>query len=149
MYSGQSGTETYLAKSTDLVHWTTAGPVNTGFPASYDPYEFRVAVTDYKTTAKGPVQHGIDLFVAGELMGQGRWYYAISELDFARDHLLTPAAQLKTPVLYSQAPYEIYGFTPHTVFMSDIIFYRNKWWMYYDAGDSVVALANAPLRPGN
>jgi predicted GH43/DUF377 family glycosyl hydrolase len=149
MYYGQSGTGTYLAESTDLVHWTTAGPVNTGFPASYEPYEFCVAVTNYKTTAKGPVQDGIDLFVAGELMGQGRWYYAISEIDFARDNLLTPAAQLKTPVLYPQAPYEIYGFTPHTVFMNDIIFYQNKWWMYYGAGDSVVALANAPLRPGN
>lgn len=148
MYYGQTG-GTYLAQSTDLVHWTTVGPVNPGFPASYEPYEFCVAVADYRTTTDGPVQDGIDLFVAGELMGQGRWYYAISEIDFARGNLLTDAAQLNTPVLYPQAPYELYGFTPHTVFTNDIIFYGNKWWMYYGAGDSVVALANAALRSGS
>ena len=27
--------------------------------------------------------------------------------------------------------------------MNNIIFYRGRWWMYYGAGDSVVALANA------
>ncbi len=147
MYYGQTG-GTYLAQSTDLVHWTTVGAVNPGFPASYSPYEFCVAVTNYRATAHGPVQHGIDLFVAGELMGRGRWYYAISEIRFTRDNLLNVAAQLKVPVLYPQAPYEIYGFTPHTVFMNDIVFYRNQWWMYYGAGDSVVALATARPRPG-
>lgn len=48
-----------------------------------------------------------------------------------------------------QAPYEIYGFTPHTVFMNGIFFYQNQWWMYYGAGDSVISLANAPLRAGS
>ena len=34
------------------------------FPASYNPYEVCVAVTDHQTTARGLVQHNIDLFVA-------------------------------------------------------------------------------------
>jgi predicted GH43/DUF377 family glycosyl hydrolase len=148
MYYGETG-GTYLAQSTDLLHWQTAGTVNPHFPASYNPYEFCVAVTNYRATAQGPVQDGIDLFVAGELMGGGRWFYAISEIQIARHNLFTDAAQLTTPVLYPQAPYEIYGFTPHTVFMNDIVFYQNQWWMYYGAGDSVIALANAPLRPGS
>jgi predicted GH43/DUF377 family glycosyl hydrolase len=145
MYYGQTGA-TYLAKSPDLQHWTTVGAVDVNFPASYDPYEFCVAVTGYRTAADGPVNNDIDLFVAGELMGQGRWYYAISEIEFSRADLLSDVAQLHIPILFPQTPYEIYGFTPHTVFMNDIVFYRNRWWMYYGAGDSVIALANAPLR---
>jgi predicted GH43/DUF377 family glycosyl hydrolase len=147
MYYGQTG-GTYLAQSDDLIHWTKVGAVNPGFPASYNPYEFCVAVTNYRTSESGPFNHAIVLFVAGTLMARGRWYYAISEIAFARDKPLTYAAQLKIPVLYPQEPYEKYGFTPNTVFMNNIFFYQNKWWMYYGAGDSVVALANAPLRPG-
>jgi predicted GH43/DUF377 family glycosyl hydrolase len=145
MYYGQMGAA-YLAESSDFVHWTTVGSVNMGLPASYEPWELCVAVTDYRTTANGSLNTGIDLFVAGGLMGHGRWYYAISEAQVARANLLSVAAHLTSPVLYPQAAYEIYGHTPRTVFMNNIIFHDNEWWMYYGGGDSVVALANAPLR---
>jgi predicted GH43/DUF377 family glycosyl hydrolase len=145
MYYGQMG-YTYLAESTDFVHWTKVGVVNAGLPASYGGYEFCVAVTSYRTTANGGVHSAINLFVAGPLMGHGRWYYAISEVEFGRGHPLSAIAHLTVPVLYPQAPYEIYGHTPHTVFTNNIIFYRNQWWMYYGGGDSVVALAKASLR---
>jgi len=145
MYYGQTG-GTYLAESTDLAHWQTLGPVNTRLPANYGPDELCVAVTDYRTTANGGTQTGIDLFVAGNLMGHGRWYYAISEIDFNRDHPQIASALLGTPVLFPQAPYEIFGNTPNTVFMNNIIFYRGQWWMYYGGGDSVVGLAQAKLR---
>jgi predicted GH43/DUF377 family glycosyl hydrolase len=145
MYYGQMG-KTYLAHSADFVHWTTVRAVNVHFPASYGAYEFCVAVTNYRTTVRGGVHADIDLFVAGQLMGHGRWYYAISEVEFDRARPLNAAAQLKIPVLYPQPPYELYGHTPHTVFMNDIIFYQGQWWMYYGAADSVVALAKASLR---
>ena len=145
MYYGQFG-QTFLAESTDFVHWTTIGSVNAGLPASDGGYEFCVAVTNYRTTAKGGTHSDIDLFVAGELMGHGRWYYAIGQVEFERGRLRTAAASASTPTLYPQAPYEIYGHTPNTVFMNDIIFYRGEWRMYYGAGDSVVALATAKLR---
>jgi predicted GH43/DUF377 family glycosyl hydrolase len=148
MYYGQSG-HTYLAESADFTHWTTAGTVSVRFPASYGAYEFCVAVTDYRTTARGASLKDIDLFVAGELMGHGRWYYAITEVEFNRSSLLAAAAHLDSPVLYPQAPYEIYGHTPHTVFMNDLIFYRGQWRMYYGAADSVIALATAPRRAGS
>jgi predicted GH43/DUF377 family glycosyl hydrolase len=143
MYYGQSGSGTHIARSTDLTHWTTAGTVKTGFPASYDPFEFCVAVTDYRTATSGPVRRGIVLFVAGELMGRGRWFYAISEIHFARSNLLAPDHQLHRPVLAPHAPYETYGYTPHTVFMNNIIFHGGKWLMYYGAGDSDIALATS------
>jgi len=145
MYYGQFG-QTFLAESTDFVHWTTVGPVSAGLPTSDGGYEFCVAVTNYRTTSKGGVHKDIDLFIAGGLMGHGRWYYAISEVEFNRSSLRVAAARLGSPVLYPEAPYEIFGHTPHTVFMNDLIFYRDRWWMYYGAADSVIGLATAPLR---
>lgn len=145
MYYGETG-NVHLAESSDMVHWSTVGPIDLQLPQSYNPYEVCVAVTDYQTTAHGPVQHNIDLFVAGQLMGQGRWFYAISEVEMSRANPSQELAQLSDAVLAPQAPYEIYGYTPHTVFMNTILFYAGKWWMYYGAGDSVIALANAPLR---
>lgn len=145
MYYGQQG-GTYLARSADLIHWTTVGQISVPFPAAYSPWEFCVALTNYRTTAKGSAHADIDLFVAGHLMGRGRWYYAISEIEFDRARPLTVEATLKAPVLYPEAPYEIYGHTPNTVFMNDLIYYRGQWWMYYGAGDSVVGLAQAKLR---
>lgn len=146
MYYGQTGS-TYVAESTNMVRWTTVGAINLHFPQSYAPYEICVGVTDYQTRADRPAQHNIDLFVAGELMGHGAWYYAISEVEFSAKQLRHEMAQLSYPVLAPRAPYEIYGYTPHTVFMNTIMFYGGKWWMYYGAGDSVVALANSRLRP--
>jgi predicted GH43/DUF377 family glycosyl hydrolase len=145
MYYGETG-NVHLAASSDMVHWSTISTVNLNFPASYDPYEVCVAVTGYQTTAGGRPQHNIDLFVAGQLMGQGRWFYAISEVEMSRANPARELAQLPDAVLAPQAPYEIYGYTPHTVFMNTILFSANQWWMYYGAGDSVVALAKAPLR---
>jgi len=145
MYYGQFG-QTFLAESTNFMRWTTVGPVNAGLPASDGGYEFCVAVTDYRTTASGSTHSDIDLFVAGQLAGHGRWYYAIGQVEFERGRLTTAATSDSTATLYPQAPYEIYGHTPNTVFMNDIIFYHGEWRMYYGAGDSVVALATAKLR---
>jgi predicted GH43/DUF377 family glycosyl hydrolase len=146
MYYGQSGNGTHIARSTDLVHWTTTGTVHTGFPKSYDPFEFCVAVTNYRTMTGSGVRPGIVLFVAGELMGHGRWYYAISEIHFVRSNLTKPDHRLDRPVLSPHAKYEIYGYTPRTVFMENIIFQGGKWLMYYGAGDSDIALATSRLR---
>lgn len=147
MYYGQTGSVD-VAASSDMIHWSTVAAVNLHFPQRYDPYEVCVAVTAYRTTVAGPVQPNIDLFVAGQLMGRGRWFYAISEVEMSRAHPSQELARLPDAVLAPHAPYEIYGSTPHTVFMNTILFHANRWWMYYGAGDSVVALANAPLRRG-
>lgn len=146
MYYGQSGNGTYIAYSTDMVNWTQGVPVNLDLPDNYAPYEMCVTVTDYQTVRGAPVNHDIDMFIAGTLMANGQWYYAISELRFSRSDLTKETDQLTYPILQPQASYELEGQTPHTVFMNTIIFHNGQWWMYYGAGDTVVALANAPLR---
>ena len=146
MYYGQSGNGTYIAYSTDMVHWTTGTPVNLDLPSGYSPYEICVAVTDYPTVAGSSLNQDIDMFVAGTLMANGRWYYAISELEFSRSNLADELDQLTFPVLQPQTSYEVLGQTQRAVFMNTIIFRSGQWLMYYGAGDTDVALATAPLR---
>src|SRR5579859_1066295 len=147
MYYGQSGNGTYIAYSTDMVHWTAGTPVDFGFPSNYVPWELCVAVTDYPTIAGQPNNADIVLFDAGTLMAHGRWFYAISEVEFSGTNLTQELGQLTDAVLSPTEPYEINGHTPHTVFMNSITYYNGQWYMYYSGGDSVVALATAPLRP--
>jgi predicted GH43/DUF377 family glycosyl hydrolase len=146
MYYGQSGNGTYIAYSTNMVNWTTGTAVNLDLPSGYEPYEMCVAVTDYQTIAGQPDNHNIDLFFSGTLMANGRWYYAISELEFSRSDLTNELDQLTYPVLRPQTSYELLGQTKSAVFMNDIIFVNGEWRMYYGAGDTDVALATAPLR---
>jgi predicted GH43/DUF377 family glycosyl hydrolase len=148
MYYGDSDPAKgrFIAYSTNMTTWTNNTPLDMHFPANYDPWEICVTVTDYQTVKNGPVQHDILMFVAGTMMAQGRWYYAISEVDFSGANPGEQLDQLTTPILQPQAPYEQLGQTQRTMFMNTIMFHDGQWWMYYGAGDTVVALANAPLR---
>ena len=150
MYYGQSEANngTFIAYSTDMVHWTAGTPINLDYPNSYYPYEICVAVTDYQTTAGGPTIPNIDLFVAGTLNGTGHWFYAISELEMSSANPGQVVDQMSDAVLSPAEPYEETGQTQLAVFMNSITFYNGQWWMYYGAGDDDVALANAqPDRP--
>ncbi len=143
---GQGGCGSYLTYSTDLIHWSGATPVDFHFPTSFTPWEICVGLTNYPTIQGGALNQNIVLFVAGTLMAQGRWWYAISETEFSKTNLTQQLDQLTEPVLSPSAPYELSGHINNTIFMNTITFYNGQWWMYYGASDHVIALANAPLR---
>jgi predicted GH43/DUF377 family glycosyl hydrolase len=146
MYYGRNGHTTGVAYSTNMTTWTDSTAVNLDLPASYAPDEMCVAVTDYSTVQGAAPNQDILLFVAGNLMSQGRWYYALSEEEFSRSNMTTAADQLTIPIMQPTAPYETIGQTHPTIFMNTIMFHDGQWWLYYGAGDNVIALANAPLR---
>lgn len=148
MYYGDSDPAKgrFVAYSTNMTDWTNNTAINMNFPSDYDPWEICVTVTDYQTVRGGPVNHNILMFVAGTLMAQGRWFYGISEVEFSGKDLGRQLGQLTFPVIQPTEPYELLGQTQRTVFMNSITFHNGQWWMYYGAGDTVVALANAPLR---
>jgi predicted GH43/DUF377 family glycosyl hydrolase len=145
MYFGQ-GRGFSVAFSDDLVHWTDYRSISMHFPGSYNPWETCYAVTDYPTVEGRPLNRDIVVFVAGGLMSQGRWYYAITEVCFSRSDLGRQVGQLTFPILQPTMPYEILGTTFNTVWMNSLIFHQGQWWMYYGACDRVVGLANAQLR---
>lgn len=138
----------FIAYSTDMKTWTHRTPINMNFPENYNPWEICVTVTNYQTIKNGPVNHNIDMFVAGGLMSNGRWYYAISEVEFSGKNLTQQIGQLTDTALSPATSYEISGGTPNTEFMNSILFHNGQWYMYYGASDNVIALATAPLRSG-
>lgn len=146
MYYGQNDNGTYIAFSTDMINWVDSVPIDLHFPDSYTPYEICVAMTDYPSVQGAARVNDIVLFVAGTLMAERRWFYAISEVLFSRKNLARQLAQLSIPILNPETAYEMLGRTKATVFMNTILFHDGKWWMYYGAGDTVTALATAPLR---
>jgi predicted GH43/DUF377 family glycosyl hydrolase len=149
MYYGSSdrhGSKTHMAFSNDLVHWTDYTHLDLHFPVNYRPFEICITLTDYPTVQGRPLNKNILMFVAGGLMAQGRWFYAISEVLFSRKDLSHQLGQLTFPILEPTTPYEALGVAFRTVFMNTILFHKGQWWMYYGAGDRVIALANAPLR---
>ena len=158
MYYGQDSPGTNIAYSLDMLHWhnvanilnvgasQSGDPVSMHFPAGYSSWEIAYAVTDYQSVDGGPINHNILLFVAGNLMSNGRWFYAASEVLFDRNNLTTQLDQLSDPILSPDASYErISPASPNAIWMNSIFFYQGQWWMYYGAGDHVVALATAPL----
>jgi hypothetical protein len=151
MYYGDSDPAKgrFIAYSTDMKTWTNNTPFDMHFPASYDPWEICVTVTNYQTVQNSPVNHNIVMFVAGTLMAHGRWYYGISEVEFSATNLSQQLGQLTDAALSPATPYEINGHTPRTVFMNSILFHNGQWYMYYGAADTRVALATAPLRAGS
>jgi predicted GH43/DUF377 family glycosyl hydrolase len=146
MYYGRNGRTTGVAYSTDMKTWTDSTAVNLNLPASYAPDEMCVAVTDYQTVKGGAPNQDILMFVAGNLMSAGRWYYALSEEEFSRSNMTTAQDQLTIPIMQPQASYETIGQTHPTIFMNTIMFHDGQWWLYYGAGDNVIALAMSSLR---
>jgi predicted GH43/DUF377 family glycosyl hydrolase len=139
----------FVAYSTDMKTWTNNTAFDMHFPADYSPWEICITVTNYQTVQNGPVNNNVLMFVAGTLMAHGRWYYAISEVEFSSSNLTQQLGQLTDTALSPAMPYEINGRTPNTEFMNSILFHNGQWYMYYGAADTVIALATAPLRSGS
>ncbi|HEY0807238.1 MAG TPA: hypothetical protein VGD84_19375 [Pseudonocardiaceae bacterium] len=147
MYYGQHGNGAFVAFSTDMIHWAGSQPIDMHFPANYSPWEICVTVTNYQTVQGTPANTNIVMFVAGTLMAHGRWFFGISEVEFSSTNLTEQLAQLTDAALSPAAPYELNGQTRNTMFMNSITFHNGQWLMYYGGGDTVIALATAPLRP--
>ncbi|HEV2635934.1 MAG TPA: hypothetical protein VGX23_12345 [Actinocrinis sp.] len=147
MYFGeQSHGGEGITYSTDMIHWSGNASINLHFPSNYQPYEICVTVTDYQTVKGAPANNNVLMFVSGTLMAQGKWYYGISEVEFSGSNLTQQIGQLTDATLSPTTSYELNGQTKNCVFMNSITYYNGQWYMYYGAGDTVVALATAQLR---
>ena len=150
MYWGEGAI--HLATSADLVHWTPvedadgepievlqprAGRFDSSFPETGPPPVLTargiVVVYNGKNAASGGDPH----LVAGT--------YAAGEALFdARD----PAkllARTDDPVLQPALPYEKTGqYTAGTTFAEGLVYFHDRWFLYYGCADSLVAVAIAP-----
>lgn len=149
MYWGEF--ETYAATSDDLIHWT---------PVLDDKNELRVIAKprkgyfDSDLVECGPpallTSDGILLLYNGknstkhELadVNYPMGTYSAGQLLMDRNDPFKVIGRLDTPFFYPQEAFEKSGqYKDGTVFIEGLVFFRNKWFLYYGCADSKVGVA--------
>ena len=152
MYWGEGAI--HLATSSDLIHWTPVedakgvpvevlrprpGHFDSTFPevgpAPVLTGNGIVVVYNGKNAAEGGDKAlGPNAYAAGEVLFDGK--------DPAR--LLQQAAE---PVLQPELPYEKTGqYAAGTTFAEGLVYFHERWFLYYGCADSLVAVATASAK---
>ena len=143
-----------LASSPDLVHWT---PVEASPGKPVVVLEHRPGLFDSAFPEVGPppiltkkgilvLYNGKNADVAAESdrsLGPGA--YSMGEALFDANRLTHLAQRLDRPSLYPEKPYERNGqYSAGTTFAEGLVYFHDKWILYYGCADSFVAVATAP-----
>jgi predicted GH43/DUF377 family glycosyl hydrolase len=140
MYTGDS--KFGVCYSDDLMHWSSITWIDLKLPPGWTtPYEPCVAIADYSIGRPDDIV----VFIAGTLNGNGKWFYAISEVLFRKSNLTTKADQLNDCIMKPREDYES-GTFKDCLWMNSILRHNGQWWMHYGAGDRNIGLATAPLK---
>jgi predicted GH43/DUF377 family glycosyl hydrolase len=127
-----------LATSPDLIHWTPlegavlakrAGHFDSSFPEVGPP----PVLTD----------RGIVVLYNGRSAETRA--YAVGEALFAADDPAHLLARTDDPVFQPELPWEKTGqYAAGTTFAEGLVFFHNRWLLYYGCADSFVGVASAP-----
>ena len=154
MYWGEI--EVRLATSTDLIHWT---PVEEAPGKPMVILEHRAGKFDSGFPEVGPpavvTPHGIVLIYNGKNAtpdnhpgdgdsNLGAGAYASGQALFSADDPGKLLARLDQPSLYPEKPYERTGqYAAGTTFAEGLVYFEDRWLLYYGCADSFVAVAAA------
>jgi predicted GH43/DUF377 family glycosyl hydrolase len=147
MYWGETGV--YAATSTDLVNWTPLVNKDSTLKALISP---RKHYFDSDLTECGPpaimTSKGILLLYNGKNnINYGDKNYTANsycggQVMFALNDPTKPLRRLDKPFFVPQEPFEKSGQYPAgTVFMEGLVYFKQKWFLYYGCADSRVAVA--------
>lgn len=139
-----------LATSEDLIHWQPMLNKLGGLLKLIQP---RARYFDSQLTECGPpavlTKKGIVLLYNGKNekgdMGDTSYAadsYCAGQVLFDRKSPTKVKARLDKPFLYPTEPYERTGqYTAGTVFIEGMVYFKNKWFLYYGCADSRVGVA--------
>jgi predicted GH43/DUF377 family glycosyl hydrolase len=148
MYWGELGV--FAATSINLVDWQPVLNDSGNLKALISP---RKGYFDSGLTECGPpavqTEKGIVLLYNGKNMSgedsDKRFNpnsYTAGQVLFDTNNPLKPIARLDVPFLYPSEPFEKSGqYIAGTVFVEGLVYFNNKWFMYYGCADSKVAVA--------
>lgn len=153
MYWGEI--QVRLATSDDLVHWT-AVPGPGGQPLVV--LEKRAGRFDSSFPEVGPppvwTPRGIVVLYNGKNAKTGGSRalapetYAVGEALFAADDPSKLLQRPRDPIFRPELPFERSGqYAAGTTFAEGLVFFQNKWFLYYGCADSLVGVAVAERGP--
>jgi predicted GH43/DUF377 family glycosyl hydrolase len=77
----------------------------------------------------------------------GAHAYAAGEALFETKNPAHLIAQMDHPVLKPELPYEKTGqYIAGTTFAEGLVFFHDRWFLYYGCADSLVAVVTAPKK---
>lgn len=150
MYWGEGAI--HLATSTDLIHWT---PVEDAHGEPVEVLRPRPGHFDSSFPETGPppilTSRGIVVIYNGKNAASGGdpslppATYAAGEALFDARNPSRLLAQTDHPVLQPSLPYEKTGqYAAGTTFAEGLVYFHDRWFLYYGCADSLVAVAMAP-----
>ena len=152
MYWGEGAI--HLATSTDLIHWS---PVEDAKGAPIEVLRPRSGHFDSTFPETGPppvlTSAGIVVLYNGKNAVKdgdpdlGPNAYAAGEALFDGSDPVRLVRQTEHPVLKPVEPYEKTGqYAAGTTFAEGLVYFHEKWFLYYGCADSVVAVAMADVK---
>ncbi|HEY2726494.1 MAG TPA: glycoside hydrolase family 130 protein [Parafilimonas sp.] len=151
----------WLATSTDLIHWNPAQQTaDKNFDSVYSGYNIsnlKIAVPTRKNkfdcdlVESGPpamlTDKGILLIynsrnipsIGDTSLPKGT--YTVSQVLLDKNMPSKIIDRMNNYFLKPEQPYEFSGEVNNVCFAEGLVFYKNKWWLYYGTADSKIAVA--------
>ena len=147
MYFGD--TNIFLATSDDLVHWEAAENEESGKIISV--LHPRMGYFDSRLVEPGPfalyTEEGIVLIYNGSNAANfndpalPKFTYAAGQALFAQDAPYQLIDRTASHFIYPDKDYEKVGEVNEVCFVEGLVYFHDKWFLYYGTADSKIAVA--------
>ena len=147
MYFGD--TNLYIATSTDLIHWDIAENEESGKPISV--LHPRMGYYDSRLVEPGPYaiykDAGILLIYNGSNAANfndptlPKFTYAAGQALFDNKNPFKLIDRTESFFIHPDKDYEKVGEVNEVCFVEGLVFFKNKWFLYYGTADSKIAVA--------
>jgi predicted GH43/DUF377 family glycosyl hydrolase len=137
MYWGEISVR--LATSDDLIHWTPIeAPALEKRPGHFD--------SSFPEVGPPPVLTDRGIVVLYNGRSADTHSYSVGEALFAADEPSKLLARTDDPVFQPELTWERAGqYAAGTTFAEGLVFFRDRWLLYYGCADSFVGVASSPL----
>ncbi len=147
MYFGD--TNLYMATSTDLIHWNIAENEESGKPISV--LHPRMGYYDSRLVEPGPYaiykNEGVLLIYNGSNASNfndpslPKFTYAAGQALFDNKNPFKLIDRTESFFIHPDKDYEKIGEVNEVCFVEGLVFFKNKWFLYYGTADSKIAVA--------
>jgi predicted GH43/DUF377 family glycosyl hydrolase len=147
MYFGD--TDLFMAYSEDLIHWKAA--INEESQKMISVLHPRMGYFDSRLVEPGPFallqKEGILLIYNGSNAANyntaelPKFTYAAGQALFDKDQPYKLIDRTQNHFIHPDKPYEKIGEVNEVCFVEGLVFFKNKWFLYYGTADSKIAVA--------